>query len=133
MSMKRRENVSDKIKNAILLVAVVLTIGSCLIAVSSGRAAQKMQQSLDQERYQRMVAEEKLEKSSLQIASLESELDSVKGKIQGIQAIMQDGNHANADLKIQLESITKVKESLEKQLEEMQRAQGEAPQVKAAP
>jgi len=115
---------SEQMRNWILLAAVVLTIGSCLMAINSSQTAEKIQKGLDTERYNRMVVEEKLDKAALKIVSLETELENAHTKIQGIQAIMDEGQSNQAALKEQLESVGKLKESLEKRLQEMQANQG---------
>ena len=121
--MTRREKVKDSMKNKILVVAVILTIGACLMAISSSQSATKVQQGLDQERYNRMVAEEKLEKANSKVASLQTELENTKAKIQSIQAVLDQGKSTTAELKSQLEGVTKLKESLERKMSELNSAQ----------
>ena len=109
----------EAMKSKTLAVAVILTVGACFMAVSANRTAAKTQQSLDQERYNRMVAEEKLNETSSRAAFLQTELDSAKAKIQSIQAVLDEGKSTNSDLQAQLDSVTKLKESLERKMEEM--------------
>lgn len=130
--MARREKVKDSMKNKILVVSVVLTIGACLMAISSTNRASRVQQGLDQERYNRMIAEEKLEKANAKLSSLQTELDTAKSKIQGIQAVLDQGKSTTADLKAQLESVTKLKESLERKMLEIKNAQA-MPAIEAKP
>ena len=123
----------DSMKNKILTVAVVLTIGACLMAISATRSSAKVQEILDQERYSRMTAEEKLEKASAKLTSLQSQLNDANNKIQGIQAVLDQGRSSNADLKAQLESVTKLKASLERKIEELKNAQVPVPAMPANP
>ena len=121
--MTQREKVKDSMKNKILVIAVILTIGTSLMAITSSQSAAKVQSGLDQERYNRMVAEEKLEKASAKISSLSSELDNAKMKIQSIQAAVEEDKSTASELKAQLESVTKLKESLERKMIEIKNAQ----------
>ena len=121
--MTRREKVKDTMKSKILVVSVILTIGTCLMAISASQSASKAQAGLDQERYNRMVAEEKLEKATAKLVSLQTELDNANTKIKGIQAVLDQGRSTNADLKAQLETVTKLKATLERRMEDLKNAQ----------
>ena len=109
-------------KDKILIVAVILTIGTCLMAISAGQSAAKAQQALEQERYNRMTAEEKLEKSAVRLVTLQNELDNANAKIQSIQAVLEQGKTVTSDLKSQLDGVTKLKESLEQKIQELENA-----------
>ncbi len=133
MTQKRRDPVSDTMKNLILLAAVVLTVGSCLMAIGSNESARKIQQGLDLERYNRMEVEEKLEKAAGKIASLEGELQKTTEKIVSIQAVMQQGQSTNSNLQEQLEAIAQLKQSLEQKLDQVQKAQAAQTAVVSLP
>ena len=113
----------DSIKNQILAVSIILTIGACFMAISSTNSASKVQEGLDLERYNRMVAEEKLEKANSKMISLQTELDNTKSKIQSIQAVLDQGKSTTSELKSQLDSVTKLKDSLERKMSELKNAQ----------
>ncbi len=110
-------------KTKILAVSVILTIGASLMAINEFKKKSQIQQGLDQERYNRIVAEEKLDKATAQIASLQSDLDSATSKIQSIQIILEQGKILNSDLKSQLESASRLKESLEKKITDLKNVQ----------
>ena len=117
-------------KNIILVVAVGLTILSCFMSVGSSRQAAKIREGLDQERYNRMVAEEELEKSKGTVTSLQTQLDVANLKIKSIQSLVDEGQNVKSNLQAQLQSITQLKASLEKQLQDMQK-KSEAMQQKS--
>ena len=113
---------SKELKNKILIVVVVLMAGFCLMALSSNQTVAHTKEELNQERYKRMVTEENLNKAALRLGTLESDLNSAREKLQTIQAIAQEGKSQASDLKVQLESVTKAKEALEKKMEELKSA-----------
>ena len=112
----------EKAKQKILVAVVILMVMTGVMAVNTQRTLGKFQQNLDRERYQRMVAEENLNKAATKISSLESELGTIRDKIQSAQVILEEGQKTNADLQSQLEAITKAKETLEKRMEELKTA-----------
>ena len=112
----------EKSKQKILVVAIILMAMAGLMTINSKRTLGKLQQDLDRERYQRLVAEENFHKAATKINSLESELAAIRDKIQSAQVILEEGQKTNADLQSQLEAITKAKETLEKRMEELKTA-----------
>lgn len=121
----------EKLKNKILLVVIVLMVGFLLMTLSSNQTLGHMKRDLDQERYKRIVAEENLNKASVKISTLETELSTTRDKIQSIQAILQEGKNETSDLKGQLESVIKAKEALEKKIEQLKNAAAPAAEVPA--
>ena len=117
---------NDKLKDKALVVIFILMIGSCLMALSSNQISGRMRQDLDRERYLRIVAEENLNKAGSKISSLEAESSAFKDKIQGIQAVLEEGQEKNSDLRTQLESISKTKSALERKIEALQKRIAEA-------
>ncbi len=120
----------EKAKQKILVVAIILMALAGLMTINSKRTLGKLQQNLDRERYQRMVAEENFHKAATKINSLESELAAIRDKIQSAQVILEEGQKTNADLRSQLEAITKAKETLEKRMEELKTASASTTQEK---
>ena len=112
----------EKANQKILVVAVVLMIIVGLMAINANKTLAKLQQNLDRERYQRMVAEENLNKAMTKVNALESQLTSTHDKIQSVQAILEEGQKTTSDLRSQLDSVTKTKEVLEKKIEELKAA-----------
>ena len=102
--------------NKILMTAAILAIGCLVIVIISGQAVGKTRKDLNQERYSRMVVEEKLEKTLLKVKSLENELTNTQNQVQSVQAIAEQERIANSNLRIELEKMTKLKGVLEDQL-----------------
>ncbi len=124
----------EKSKSLIIGAAILLTFFSCFLSISSSQQASKIREGLDQERYNRMVVEEQLEKAKVTIVSLQSQLEGANTKIKGIQALVEEGQNATSDLQAQLQSVSQLKSSLEKKLEEIQQksmAAAAAPVVSA--
>ena len=109
----------EKIKTKILIGVIVLMLGFLVMAVISNQTVGRVKQDLDQERFKRMTAEENLNKANMKIGALESELMSTQDKIQSVQTILRQGKSETTDLKTQLESMTKTKETLEKKIDEL--------------
>ena len=112
----------EKMRDKILVVAVILIVGFCLMALSSNQTVARIKSDLDRERYKRMVAEENFNKMTLKANSLEAELTGARDKIQTAQTILEEGKIQTSDLKSQLESVSRTKEALEKKVEELSQA-----------
>ena len=111
-------------KNQIGIIAVVCAIFFAVLTFVFQQKAEKLQQEVNQERLTRMNTEEKLEEIKTKIRSKETELIAAQDKIQAIQAALNQGQNFNSDLKSQLESVNKLKNTLEtkvKALEEEQK------------
>ena len=105
-------------RNKILVLAAVLTLGCVAMVFFSGQTVDKTRKDLDQERYNRMVAEEKLEKALVKIKSLETDLTNAQNQAQGLQTVLEQEKNANVDLKTELEKTSKLKEVLEGNLKD---------------
>lgn len=103
-------------KDKIIVIAVLLTVGCVAITIVSGSKASQNSKMLDQERYNRMVAEEKLEKALAKVQSLESALTSAQNQAQSIQDTLAKEKTANEGLKTELEKTEKLKQILENEL-----------------
>ena len=103
-------------KNKIMIAAAVVVVGCFAMVVISGQTVDKTKKNLEQERYNKMVAEEKLEKAALKIKSLESELTNAQNQTQSIQTVLEQEKIAGANLRLELEKVTKLKEVLEEEL-----------------
>ena len=102
--------------NNLLIVAAVIAMGCLVMLFISSQTVSKTQKDLNQERYNRMVAEEKLEKSEGKIKSLENELTNAKNQAQSIQSTLEKEQKSNSNLLTELEKMTKLKGVLEEQL-----------------
>jgi len=104
------------LKNNILVVAAVLAVGCLIMVVLSSQAVDKTRKDLDQERYEKMVAEEKLDKTLAKVKSLEGDLASSQNQTKNAQATLEQEKQANTKLKTELEKVSKLKNVLEDQL-----------------
>lgn len=103
-------------KDKILIFAVILAVGCLILAIFSGKMMQDNSKALDVERYNRMNAEEKLEKAAQKAQSLENSLTSLQGQLDGIQTVLEKEKAANNNLKTELEKVEKLKGVLEQEL-----------------
>lgn len=108
------------------IIAIVLAVGlivfSAALAVNYNASALSTRKDLEQERYLRMVAEEKLERTGAQIRKLESELSRVEREMKGVQDLLDQSQEANDRLQTKLDGAAAVKEALERKIEELQQA-----------
>lgn len=103
-------------KNKILIISAVLAVGCLVMVIVSGRAVDSTRKELNQERFNRIDAEEKLEKALAKIKTLESDAANVQKQTQNAQALLDQEKKANQELKDELEKMTKLKGILEDQL-----------------
>ena len=107
-------------KSAIYAVIIIVMIGSCLVAITANNNVDEIRQDLEKERYDRMVAEEKLQKAGSRIKSAEDQLASSENKLKGIQAIVDENHSANDGLKSQLEEMAAANQALQKKVQDME-------------
>ena len=105
-----------------LAVAVAVAIIGCVLAVSANVNAIKVQETLKEERYQRIATENKLQMAEKAISTLNADLATAKKKMDGIQQILNQGQASNTDLKAQLEHAAKEKGFLQQQVQTLQAA-----------
>ena len=116
-------------KNTLVIVSGVVTVGCLAAAVLLGQTASKARKELDEERYSRMVAEEKIEKVNQKIRTLESQLDNTQIKSNDTRSVLEQEKKTSAQLKAELEKMTKLKEVLEEELKKaLVQASQSAPQ-----
>ncbi|MFA5088807.1 MAG: hypothetical protein WC552_07220 [Candidatus Omnitrophota bacterium] len=107
-------------KNTVIWSAVLLMIASIILMLNANKNIGHVQKNLDQERYLRMVAEEKLEQASGEMRALQRGLSESEKKIQGIHAILAEGATEKAVLKAELENIARAKEELERKIADLE-------------
>ncbi|MFH1359885.1 MAG: hypothetical protein ABIJ41_02475 [Candidatus Omnitrophota bacterium] len=105
-------------KDKILILTAVLSIGCLVFAVKASQTVQQNEQALSSERLKRFTAEEELQKSQTRIASFENELISVRNQVQGIQAILEKEKIASGNLRKEYEKVIKLKDILEDELKD---------------
>lgn len=105
-------------KNKILIIAVILTLGCLVLVILSSQKVGRFSEELNLERYSRMVAEEKLENAVARVKSLESDLKTMQDHLNSLQEALEKETRTSTGLKSELEMITKLKDILEQQLKE---------------
>ena len=96
-----------------IVLLVVIVAVACGMAIRYNQKAIKDREDLEQERYKRMTAEEKLVMAESTIGSLEGELKRALSKIEMIEQI-------NSDLKSRLDKSQVFKDNLEKKIRELE-------------
>ncbi len=110
---------NERIKNQLLVVVSVVAVGCFLMALTANKSASQAKQELDQERYKRFNAEQNLTDANKRVNALESEIASLRDRVQSVQTILDEGKTQANDLKAQLETMNKTKELLEKKIEDL--------------
>ncbi|MDP8266104.1 MAG: hypothetical protein P9M07_04065 [Candidatus Aceula meridiana] len=101
----------------ILIVCVLLTVACLAIAILASQKMSFAKNDLNEERYLRMVAEEKLEKSKSKIHLLEGQVQKVQKEAEGLEALLREDKGAIADLKINLEKAHRLNDILQRELQ----------------
>lgn len=124
-------------KDIILVLAVLLSIGLTVVVVRFNEKSTKAIKNLEEERYSRMVAEESLQKGAAKLATLEAQLKSAESKMSKIQDVLEQEKDVNVDLKKQYEKLAQTKSELEEKvklaLEEKAKAVVEAQAIEVVP
>ncbi len=105
-------------KSKILILTVVLSIGCLIIAVKASYTVQQNQEIVERERYQRMVTEETLQKTLMQVKSLKNQLIGVRNQVQSLQTVLEKEKDASANVRSELEKVIKLKDVLERELKD---------------
>lgn len=106
-----------KVKNLTVPIAVAIGIVGCVLAASANLTASKLHESLEQERYKRIVAEEQVQTTKNTVKTLESDLADSKGKLASIEDILKSNKTA---MENQMEKIAKERDALKQQLQTVQ-------------
>ena len=103
-------------KDIFLVILVLVCVGLIVALVAILEKSDKVNKSLDEERYGRMVAEESLQKNSAKLSTLEAQLKTANEKISKVQGLIDHQKSANADLQKQLQELSDLKADLEVKL-----------------
>ena len=88
-----------------------------MVAISR-KTLEKSNNTIELERYERMVTEEKLDKASQKVSALEAALAKAQGDTKDTSALVRQEKEKSEQLKVELEKTTKLKELLEQQLKD---------------
>ncbi len=94
----------------------ILTIACLGFAIASSQKFTATKEGLNEERYQRMVAEEKLEKEKSKSRVLESKNGQMQKKVDQLNALLKEEKGAISDLKMELEKTARLNQILEREL-----------------
>ena len=107
------------------LIVTALAFGTGIVYNSHNQATQA-QNELSQERYQRMVAEEGLEKSQTTVASLTAKLDKAGTKLKNLEAKLILSDSKNEELEGKLGQYEELRAALEQQVNDLQSRIGDS-------
>ncbi len=105
-----------------IILAVILVVLSFGLAVHYNQNALTVRRDLDRERYSRIVAEENLDKASVRMKSLETEIAKLQQKYQSTEKFLAETKELSVDLERQLRQLTQTRTSLETKVTELERA-----------
>lgn len=134
MPTNKTNNIKElPMKDIILVVSIVVAVLLTVVLIRFNDKASKATKALEQERYNRMVAEETLQKNAAKITSLEEQLKVATDKMSRIQDILDQEQTVNQDLKKQYEQLAQTKASLEEKLQQAITVQESVAAVEAVP
>ncbi len=107
-------------KNSLVPIAVFVIVVACVVVVKANQTVGSIRKTLDEERYQRITTEEKLQITEQKLGSLTAELESSKSKLQKIQQVMDSGELEKSDLSVKMDSLAKEKTALEQRIQELE-------------
>ena len=102
-----------------VIASIILAVLAVVLALQHYQRAAKVQQSLYKERYERMLAEEQLERAKGKINSMESEIGKVELKLGSLEKTLQKAKTDNQNLKMRLDEADKLKQDLQAQIKEI--------------
>ena len=109
-------------KNFSVPIAIGVAVIGCAVAVSANLNAGKAAKNLQQERYNRMLAEQDLLKANPTLQQMQAQLKDSQQKIDSIQRIVSDGKSTTSSLQGQVDTISKERDTLKQQIQQLQGA-----------
>jgi len=104
----------------IIALIIILILGSIGLAFRFNQKASYANKELEQERYLRLTTEQMLEETSQQREALKTDLNKAQETIKGLSRVTEQTQAFNNDLKDRLEKASRIKESLEMKLKELE-------------
>ena len=104
-------------KDIFLIILAVALLGSLSVVFLMTEKTSKINKSLEEERYSRMVAEESLQKNAAKLSTLEAQLKAANERMTKVQDSISQEKSVNTDLQKQYEDLVKVKADLEAKLQ----------------
>lgn len=106
------------LENKNFFILAIVSVCCLLITIVSSQKFQKARKTVNEERYNRMVAEEKIEQLNSKIRSQEASLIKAQAEADRLSALLQNKDGAVADLKLELEKSEQMNIVLQEQLKE---------------
>ena len=106
------------LENKNLLILATISVCCLLITIVSSQKFQKARKTVNEERYSRMVAEEKIEQLNSKIRSQEAILAKAQAEVGRLNALLQNNEGAVANLKLELEKAEQLNIVLQEQLKD---------------
>jgi septal ring factor EnvC (AmiA/AmiB activator) len=103
-------------KDIFLVILALICLSLAIVLFTILQKDDKINKSIEEERFSRMVAEESLQKSAAKISTLEVQLKSATEKMGKVQDLIDQQKTANADLQKQYEDLNRMKADLEAKL-----------------
>ena len=103
-------------KDIFLVVLVLACVGLTGVLINILEKTNRVNKSLEEERYSRMVAEESLQKNAAKLSTLETQLKVANEKMAKVQDLIDQQKTVNMDLKKQFEDLNNAKIELESKL-----------------
>jgi len=116
-------------KDILLVVLILALLGLLAIVFYVSEKANKVNKSLEEERYSRMVAEESLQKNAAKLSTLEAQLRLANLKMSHVQELIDSQKSANGDLQKQYEDLVRAKAELEAKVKMLQEEKSAAVEV----
>lgn len=107
-------------KMFITILAIVLAAAGVGLSYRYYKNAGKAINELNQERYNRMVAEENLQNTKLQVKSLEGQLKKSDQKVINLENKVEKITAINEDLKLRLDKAAEIHKRLEQKILEFE-------------
>lgn len=107
-------------KNTVIVVSIIVALSSAYAAYFFGQKADRSSKDLNEERYNRMIAEESLEKSRSKLTSLQVELTRVQTEQRSKEKMLKDQNLTASELKSQLDQIAKDRQAAEDKIKDLE-------------
>jgi peptidoglycan hydrolase CwlO-like protein len=103
-------------ENKSFLVLAFISVGCLAISIVSSQKFQRTKNDLNDERYNRMVAEEKLEQMKTKVRMLESSTQKSQADVNQLNLLLQRNEGAISNLKLELEKTERLNQVLQEQL-----------------
>jgi preprotein translocase subunit SecF len=119
-------------KDILLVVLVIAFIALLGLVLFVSEKANKVNKSLDEERYGRMVAEESLQKNAAKLSTLEAQLRLANLKMSNVQDLIDQQKSTNGDLQRQYGELLQSKVDLEAKVKFLSEEKAVAPETQQA-